>query len=121
PNQWIIWLCEFVPGSPILCALLATDMPSDDQVHIKHQLLFYNIETSETRRVNLCRDAFNPLAVDFTNREIMFAGGEGIHRVAFNGQRIETITTEAIPVGRGAAFSPDGKELIIGGAGLFRW
>lgn len=126
PNQWALWLLEWIAASDEgpgqLFGLLATDRPVEDRVVIEHRLFTYRAGDELLRFRPLCRDAYKPLAFSRKRRELIFAGADGIYLLSLRGERKLTLPTDAPATGQGAAFAPDGSaRVILGGDGLHLW
>ena len=125
PNQWALWLLEWVPGADDggqLFGLVATDRPNDAQVVIEHRLFSYKPGAAAIRPRALCRDAYKPLALSRQRRELVFSGADGIYLLNLRGERKLTLPSECPATGFGAAFDPTGQaRVILGGDGLHLW
>jgi hypothetical protein len=126
-NQWVCWMLTPIAtavndeAQPLM-GLLASDHTDDSGIVIRHQLFLFDGRQPPLRLRPLARDAFYPLAFSLKRKELIFHGAEGIYRVGFNGERINTIGRDTGPLGRGAAFCPNQtNRAILGGGGLFLW
>lgn len=126
-HQWVIWLLEWIApaqrgGRGRLFGLLATDLPAEQGVAIRHQLFALEPGERNLRLRPLCRDAFTPLDFNRRRRELLFAGAEGIYVVGLKGERRNSLPGTPGPGARGGAFDPSGRgRVVLGGGGLYLW
>ena len=119
-NQWALWLLRYLPRHDALLGLVATDMPGEG-VHIQHQLGIFDLGKMKSLLVSLPRDAFLPLDVHPTRREVLFYGVEGYQVIEFSGKRVRRLAGSGLPEGRGGSYSPDGDKALLGGSGIVLW
>ncbi|MFP4167022.1 MAG: TolB family protein [Opitutales bacterium] len=126
-NQWVLWLLEWFGGAGPeddgrLFGLLATDVPVEAGITIRHQLFSLDPKTRRPLLRPVSRDAFYPLALSRKRRELLFAGAEGIYILGLKGERLAALTELQRPGGRGGGFDPSGRARVaLGGNGLFLW
>lgn len=120
-NQWVVWLCRYVPDSDALVILLATDVATREGVQIRHSLGWLSVTSGRLVTIPLCRDAYCPLDFLPASGELIFWGAEGFHRVSRSGNCLQTLAGKSLPRGRGGVFHPAEPFAILGGGGLVRW
>ncbi|MDP0497160.1 MAG: hypothetical protein Q7Q73_13230 [Verrucomicrobiota bacterium JB024] len=119
-NQWALWLLRYLPRHDALLALVATDMPGEG-VNIQHQLVIFDLAKMKSLLVSLPRDAFLPLDLHPTRREVLFYGVEGYQVVEFSGKRLRRLAGPGLPEGRGGCYHPSGDKVLLGGSGIVLW
>ncbi|MGE9292975.1 MAG: hypothetical protein ACQKBW_05130 [Puniceicoccales bacterium] len=119
-NQWALWMLRHLPRHDALLSLVATAMPGEG-VNIQHQLGIYDLGKMRSLLVSLPRDAFLPLDVHPTRREVLFYGVEGYQVIEFTGKRLRRLGGPGLPEGRGGCYHPDGDKALLGGSGIVQW
>ncbi len=120
-NQWVVWMCRYVPEKKALLVLLATDVATRAGVQIRHSLGLICVKTGRLATIPLCRDAYCPLDYHSSRGDFIFSGAEGFHWVGATGNCLKTLAGADIPRGRGGVFHPHERWAILGGGGLTRW
>ena len=125
-NQWILWMLDWLqtgPGQPgALFGLIATDERVDSGISIRHNLFAFHPGRANLQLRPICRDAYQPLALNLPRREILFAGAEGCSITGLKGERRAALASPDVAFGRGGSLRPGGApEAAIGGGGLFLW
>ncbi len=119
-NKWIPWFLTYLPERDVIVGLVASSLPGD-QLRIQHQLGFFNPATRDSLLISLPRDAFLPLDVRSSRREILFYGVEGYQIIDYTGKRQRLLRGMGLPNGRGAAFHPLEDRVALGGRGIHVW
>ena len=124
-NRWVLWQLNWITppvgGTGQLFGLIASDRPAEGRVVIEHQL--FVLKPGEPRVVlrPLCRDAYRPLAMSRSRRQMIFAGAEGVYLVALDGRRMLTAPLPEVNA-KSACFAPDGSaRALISSEGLHLW
>ncbi len=119
-NQWALWMLRYLPRHDALLGLVATDMPGEG-VNIQHQLGIFDLGKMKSLLVSLPRDAFLPLDIHPTRREVLFYGVEGYQVIEFSGKRLRRLAGPGLPEGRGGCYHPSGDKALLGGSGIVLW
>jgi len=126
PNQWVLWLLQWMPSGPgkrgRLFGLVASDETDAAGLAIEHRLFALDLDGGGFRFQPLARDAFAPMAFSEKRREIVFEGAEGVHIVNLRGECRRSWSGRESPRTRGAAWAPDGSARVaLGGGGIDLW
>lgn len=119
-NQWALWHFSHLQRHDAILTLVATDMPGEG-VNIQHQLGIFDIAKLRSLLVNLPRDAFLPLDIHPSRRELLFYGVEGYQVIDFAGKRLRRLAGPGLPEGRGGCFHPRREQILLGGTGIVLW
>ncbi len=119
-RKWIVWMCKYLPKRDCVLGLVATTLPGS-QLHIQHQMGFFDLNGKGSLLVNLPKDAFSPLAVDEEREQALFHGAEGYQLLDFHGSRKARLSGSDLPEGRGASFHPVQPIVALGGGKIMLW